>query len=136
MSRLDLPRPDLYRGVIAVMMVCVLFLALNWLQSRFNSADHKKATQIVQEYRTAPKGPTISEQLLARHPGRQAHHILWSSELMNSCLGYVRVTAKIMDKGAQPAQIYAFDVDLMGPSIHPTDKRTIEVLKSLESHAQ
>ena len=118
---------DAWRLVVGVALVGVLFATLSWLQNRFDTSDHEKATVMVREYRAKPDGPTITQAILARHPGKQEHDISWSSEIMSSCQGYVKVSAYL------PPNTYAFDVDLTGPSIHPTDPTTIEILRSLDA---
>jgi hypothetical protein len=120
---------DVWRLLVGAALVVVLMATLSWLQNRFDTSDHEKATAMVREYRAVPKGPTITQAILARHPGKQDHDISWSSEIVSSCQGYVRVT------GHLPPQKYAFDVDLTGPSIHPTDPTTIEILRSLTATA-
>jgi hypothetical protein len=118
---------DAWRLVVGAALVGVLFVTLSWLQGRFDTADHEKATTMVRGYRATPDGPTIAEAILARHPNAKDHDISWSSELVSSCQGYVRVSAHL------PPATYAFDVDLTGPSIHPTDPSTIEILRALTS---
>lgn len=121
----------MYRVVVAVVMLGVLVATMSWLQSRFDSSDHDKAIELVKDYKPHEGGRTLVEALLARHPGRKRHDISWRSEIMSSCLGHVRVTARLPERGDAPEVTYAFDVDLTAPSIHPTDETTIEVLKSL-----
>ena len=116
---------DAWRLVVGAALIGVLFATLSWLQGRFDTSDHEKATRLVRDYRAMPKGPTITDVILARHPGKKADDISWSSEIMSSCQGHVRISAYL------PPKTYAFAVDLTGPSIHPTDPTTIEILQSL-----
>jgi hypothetical protein len=117
---------DAWRLLLAAALIGVLFLTLSWLQGRFDTSDHDKATKMVREYRAIPNGRTISDAIEARHPTAKDYDISWTSEIVSSCRGYVRVSAYV-----PPSTTYAFDVDLTGPSIHPTDPTTIEILKSL-----
>jgi hypothetical protein len=119
---------DAWRLLLAAALIGVLFATLSWLQGRFDTTDHKKATEMVQSYRAVPKGPTIADAIHARHPDVKDYEVSWSSEIVSSCRGYVRVSAVV-----PPSTTYAFDVDLTGPSIHPTDPSTIDILRSLTS---
>ena len=117
--------------VVASIMVLLLMAILTWLQGRFDSSDHDKATDLVMSYR--PKGgQSITEALLARHPKTTADQISWSSQITQSCLGHVRVSARVPVTGGDSA-IYRFDVNLTGPSVHPTDETTVGILMSLSS---
>ena len=120
---------DLWRILLAAALIGVLFTTLTWLQGRFDTSDHEKATKMVRDYRARPDGPTITDAILARHPGTKDYDLSWTSEIMSSCYGYLKVTAYV----PKEKTTYAFDVDLTGPSIHPTDPTTIEILKSLTS---
>ena len=75
--------------------------------------------------------PTLEETIAARHPDIKPYELSWSSEIMSSCRGYVRVTVLVPKKKNRDAVTYSFDVDLTGPSIHPTDPTTIEILSKL-----
>lgn len=133
---LGLGRLDPWRTVIAVVMVFALVMTLSWLQGRYNASDHEKATTLVKTYRAQPKGPSIPEAIIARNPWVLDHQISWSSEMLSSCLGTVRVTGFVPAKEDHPALTYAFDVRLTDPSIHPTDPATVEILKSLGAPAR
>jgi hypothetical protein len=119
------------RIIFGALMILALVLALKWLQDRFDSSDHRKATEIVRSYRAAPSGPTIPQAIMARSPGVKEHEISWSSEITSGCMGTVRVSAFVPKSAERPARTYAFDVRLTDPSIHPTDPETVEILKSL-----
>ena len=69
---------------------------------------------------------------MARHPGTTAEQISWSSQITQSCLGHVRVSARVPVPEGDSA-IYRFDVNLTGPSVHPTDETTVQILVSLTS---
>jgi hypothetical protein len=125
------PRLDAYKVLVAGFMLALLFGALTWLQNRFNASDLTKATEIVRGYKQDSR--TLLEQIRARHPGVEPDEISWSSEILSSCLGHVRVYANLPAKGGRPAETFAFDVDLGGPSVHPTDPKTVEILRALSS---
>ena len=122
---------DLYRLVVATVMVGLLIVTLSWLQGRFDTADHDKATKIVQTY--MPKGGAIdlTDLILREHPDRKRYDIRWTSEILSGCYGYVRVTAYLPPKDESPAATYAFDVDLPAMAIHPTDPKTKAFLEEL-----
>jgi hypothetical protein len=124
---------DLHRIVIAVVMLGVLVATLSWLQSRFDSSDHDKATNMVRAYKPEGGALDITQAILARHPTREKHDISWRSEIRSSCLGHVRVSALLPEERGDPEITYAFDVDLTAPSIHPTDPKTIEIFRALEA---
>lgn len=126
---------DLPRVVVGVLMLAALLLALKWLQDRYDSSDHRKATTLVRTYRAKPEGPSIPDTILRRHPEVHDEDVSWSSEILSSCLGTVRVFAYIPKKGDSPSATYGFDVRLTDGSIHPTDPTTIEILKALTATA-
>ena len=120
---------DLQRYLIGALLLVALYLTMSWLQGRFDSSDHDKATQIVQRYVPPEGGTPLVDALLKRHPEASASDISWGSELQSSCLGHVRVSANV--PSGKGYETYAFDVALTGPSVHPTDEVTLEILRSL-----
>ncbi len=122
---------DLIRASLALLMFMILFWTLSWLQGRYADSDHRKATAMVRDYRAEEGGPSITEAILQKHPNLKAHDISWSSSILSSCLGHVRVLAYVPQQDQQPAANYAFDVRLTAPSIHPTDPATVKILQSL-----
>lgn len=124
---------DAYRLVVGAVLISILFLVLSWLEGRFDSSDHVKAIEIVSNYKPRTGGKSLERAILERHPGVEPDEVSWSSEITSSCLGHVRVYARIPKKGDVPAETLAFDVDLNGPSVHPTDEKTIAILRSLTS---
>lgn len=122
---------DMYRVVVATVMIGLLVVTMSWLQGRFNSSDHEKATKIVKAYK--PKGGAIdlTQLILRKHPTRKRHDISWRSEIRSGCLGHVRVSAYLPKKNEADAITYAFDVDLPAMSIHPTDPNTKAFLEEL-----
>lgn len=125
-------KPDATRLFIGAALIALLVVALNWLQGRFDNSDLEKATKVVSHYRPAG-GTALSSAIARRHPGVPESHISWSSEILSGCLGHVRVTALVPAEDGHPPAEYSFDVDLNGPSVHPTDTRTVEILRSLTS---
>lgn len=118
--------------LVGSMMILGLLASVSWLQGRFNSSDHRKAIKLVSNYK--PKsGVALTDALLHKHPHLSKEDISWSSEIKQSCLGYVRVEANMPGKEPQNVTSYAFDVDLNGPSVHPTNPETVEILESLSS---
>ena len=122
---------DLSRLMIGALLIGLLVVTLSWLQGRFDDSDHRKATELVTQYRPREGGLSIAQALRARHPGLEPDAITWSSEITSGCLGHVRVYALVRQPSGKPSETYAFDVDLAGPSVHPTDPKTIAILQSL-----
>ena len=125
---------DYYKLIVTVVMLGLLTGTLSWLQGRFDSADHQKATKLVRDYQGKKDGPSIEQLVLRRHPYAKSADLSWTSEIISSCLGHVRVTGYVPSKAGHPTKRYAFDVDLTGepgPTIHPTDPETIEIIKGL-----
>jgi hypothetical protein len=122
---------ELPKLLLGGLMIIALLLALTWLEGRFDSSDHRKATTLVMTYKASPTGPTIPQAIVRRHPGLKEDDLSWSSEITSSCMGTVRVLAYVPKKANAPSTTYAFDVRLTDPSIHPTDPTTVEILKSL-----
>ncbi len=118
--------------LVGSMMILGLLASVNWLQGRFNSSDKRKAVRMVSDYKSK-SGIPLTDALLRAHPRQSKEDILFSSEIRQSCLGYVRVEAKVPGEENQKAVSYFFDVDLNGPSVHPTDPVTVKILKSLSS---
>lgn len=97
-----------------------------WMQGRYEKADRRHALEIVQSYH--PKGGTDIPSLLAhRHPERTVE---WSSAVENSCFQHIRVHAVV----AEPEPVlYAFVVDINGPSIHPANDNGQELIVALDT---
>lgn len=117
---------------VATFMILGLLATVNWLQGRFNSSDHRKAVKLVSNYK-ARSGTALVDALLRKHPGLKKEDISWSSEIRQSCLGHVRVQATIPKSTGERAHSYAFDINLNGSIVHPTDPVTVAILKSLSS---
>ena len=128
--KMSSPRPafDLYRLVILVLLLGGLFATTNWLQGRFDESDHTKSLQLVRNYRVGD-GPSIEDVIAKNHSTTSSQQITWSTEIVSGCRGHVRVVATISERGKRSD--YAFDVNMNGPSIHPTDPETVKLLKAL-----
>jgi hypothetical protein len=124
---------DVPRLAVATVMVMLLLAVMSWLQGRFDHSDHEKATELVKLYRPPAGGVGLTEAILARHPGVRAGDLSYSSEIRQSCLGHVRVSIYVPRREGRASDSYAFDVALTGPSVHPTDERTVGILMSLSS---
>ncbi|MEE2901323.1 MAG: hypothetical protein VYC39_03300 [Myxococcota bacterium] len=116
--------------LVGSMMILGMYASMDWLQGRFASSDHKKAIRLVSTYKPE-NGQALVDALIKLHPHVEKADISWSSEIKQSCLGYVRVHANLPEKASKPAVSYSFDVNLNGPSVHPSDPKTVNILKSL-----
>jgi hypothetical protein len=97
------------------------------LQGIFDRADLDKSEKLVREYRLGPT--TLGEFIERRHDDRSGP-VRWSSELLSSCRGTVRVTCEVPRRAK--AAVYRFDVDLPQKGIHPGDAAGKDVLEALE----
>lgn len=111
----------LLRTMLAMSSALVALAFIFWLQSKFDGADRRAALSLVQEYRSQ-EGRSIPEVLDKKHPG---HAPLWSVETQSACMHHERVRAAIDDAK------YDFVVDINGPSIHPGNPASEEVLRDL-----
>ena len=116
--------------LVGSMMILGMYASMDWLQGRFASSDHKKAIRLVSTYKPE-NGKALVDAIVELHPYCSKADISWSSEITQSCLGYVRVHANIPQKESNPPSSYSFDVNLNGPSVHPSDPKTVAILKSL-----
>jgi hypothetical protein len=98
--------------------VCVVYL-----QQRFDAADVKNGIEIAKTYR-APSGKTLGDVL--------GGSVEWSAVETSSCFQHVRVDARIVPQGAEP-DLYQFDIDLNGPSIHPANSAGSDALLALDA---
>jgi hypothetical protein len=113
----------LLRMTLAMSSALVALAFILWLQSKFNGADQKAALSVVQEYRSK-HNRSIPEVLDEKHPG---HDPLWTVETESACMQHERVRAAV--DGAR----YDFVVDINGPSIHPGNPASEEVLRDLDT---
>jgi hypothetical protein len=110
------------RAMLAVTSAMVAVASILWIQSKFDGADRKAALGIVQEYRSK-QGSTIPEVLGRRHPGQVP---VWSVDTQSSCMQHERVSA------ALGGEVYDFQVDINGPSIHPGNRASEAVIAALD----
>lgn len=113
-----------------VMMVLTSVLAAGsviWMQRKFEGADQRNALAVVQGYR--PKRASIPEVIALRHPGRP---IEWTTATESACFQHVRVHAVVEEPGREP-ELFAFTVDINGPSIHPANEAGKAVLGELDT---
>jgi hypothetical protein len=102
------------RGAIMVLTALAAAATVLWMQGRYEAADQKNALEIVQAYHP-PGGTSIPALLAARHPGKL---VSWTTAVESSCFQHIRVHAVVEE--AEPV-LYAFVVDINGPSIHPAN---------------
>ncbi len=111
----------LMKTMLVASSTLLAIVSIFWIQSKFDGADRKAALGVVQTYR-ARGGWTIPEILDKQHPG---HTAVWRVETHSSCLQHEKVTAEI--DGIR----YQFMVDINGPSIHPGNRESEDVMKQL-----
>jgi hypothetical protein len=111
------------------MVLTSLFAAgsVLWMQRKFEAGDERNALAVVQAYRA--RHASIPEVLESRHPSRP---IAWSTATESACFQHVRVHAVIEEPGQEPS-LYAFTVDINGPSIHPANEGGRAVLAALDT---
>jgi len=111
------------------MVLTSLFAAgsVLWMQQKFEAGDERNALAVVQAYRA--RHASIPEVLESRHPGRP---VAWSTATESACFQHVRVHAVIEEPGLEPS-LYAFTVDINGPSIHPANEGGRAVLAALDT---
>jgi hypothetical protein len=102
--------------------VCIIYL-----QQRFEAADVKNGLAIAQTYR-APTNKTLPAVIEARHPGASVD---WTGTETSACFQHVRVSANVRKDG-EPTELYQFDIDLNGPSIHPANPSGEAALGALD----
>jgi hypothetical protein len=116
------------RGVVMVVTALAAAGSILWMQGRYESSDKRHALEIVQSYH--PRGGTDIPALLERrHPGKPVE---WSTAVENSCFQHIRVHAVVTDDPAADPVLYAFVVDINGPSIHPANENGKELIAALD----
>lgn len=98
-----------------------------WMQGRYEASDMKNALALVQSYRSQ-QGPSIPDLLSRHHPGRP---VSWSTAVESSCFQHVRVHAVVSEDPAAAPIVYAFTVDINGPSIHPANEEGRALLEEM-----
>ena len=120
-------------------------LSYAWLDGRYEQADHRKAKTLVRSLSassrlvgavqdggtgtgasTPAEKRTVEDILAARNPAARLD-ATWSSEMLSSCRGFVRVHAFLDNTD------YAFDVDLVRHGIHPGNEAGRAILAQLET---
>src|SRR5450432_2634673 len=92
------------RVLLAAVLAVALGLTLSWLQGRFDQADLRKATDLLEKSRPAgPDSPSI-DQAIAKELGHPADCV---SQITNGCRGIVQVRC-----GGPAGQEFLFDADL------------------------
>lgn len=132
-----LPSPDgsvpPWRNPVIVIGTVIFVAAaagtVRYVEQRFDGADARNAVELVQGYR-ASSGRRLQDALEARHPGVPRSAIRWESETLSSCYQYVRVRARVTERGGRVVE-YAFDVDINTVSIHPGNANGMAVLRNL-----
>lgn len=117
--------------LVLTSMTLLAVVAIVVMQSKFEGADQRAAAGIVQTYR-AQTGRTIVDVLSERHPGNEP---VWSTATESSCAQHQRVRATVFSPGSGEPVNYDFMVDINGPSIHPGNPASEEVLSALNAAA-
>jgi hypothetical protein len=109
----------LLRIMMAVSTAILAVVIILWVQSKFDGADRKAALDIVQTYRQG----AILKVLDEKHPGKAP---VWTAQTQSACMQHERVRVAVGD------ELYEFMVDINGPSIHPGNRASEEVLSALK----
>ena len=114
----------IYRyGLVAIVLLAG-FVAMNYLQHRYDTADLNKAIEAVRE--SHPFGPNQSnmEQMLVRRYAVPNDAIKWESALASKWRGTVRVTARIPGQDRD----LVWHVDLIRQAVTPlsNDAKSLE----------
>ncbi|MCA9623865.1 MAG: hypothetical protein KC731_32810, partial [Myxococcales bacterium] len=108
---------DKRRWFILIATSLMAAATLLWLQGRYEKGDMRNALELVQTYHSRA-GVSIPDLLSYRHPQKG---IQWSTAVENSCFQHIRVHAVVSGDPGQEPTVYAFAVDINGPSIHPAN---------------
>ena len=112
--------------VIPIILTAVTGVTLGYMQTRFDAADLRNATNLVRSY-DGGRGPTVEDIVRSQEPGA---HLTWDSAVRSGCLGWVRVRCRA--EGARRTVTYLWDVDMGTVSIHPANAVGRRVLANLE----
>lgn len=114
------------RRTIALVATAMLAAAtVLFVQGRFEVSDENAALALVKEYRSRA-GVSVPELLAYHHP---EHVVAWTTGTESACFQHIRVEATV---GA-PAVVYAFAVDINGPSIHPANEEGKRLLGEIDA---
>ena len=108
---------NLKRKFIMVLAAITAAAVILWMQGKYEEGDKKNALNVVQSYRST-SGVSIPDLLSQNHPGKA---VQWSTAVESSCFQHVRVHAVVAEDPATAPVVYAFTVDINGPSIHPAN---------------
>ncbi len=100
-----------------------------WMQNRYEAADQRHALDIVKSYRPSG-GTSIPALLSSRHPDKS---VTWTTAVESSCFQHIRVHAVVTDPVVPEPFLYAFVVDINGPSIHPANERGQQLIAAIEA---
>jgi hypothetical protein len=115
------------RLVIMVLTSMLAAATVLWMQRRYEASDQKNALDLVETYRSETTKNSIPDLLGRHHPGRVVE---WTTAEQSACYQHVRVHAVVNDP-AGPV-VYAFVVDINGPSIHPGNPEGEKLLAELD----
>ena len=115
---------------MAIMVVTSVLAAMTvlYVQGRYEKGDMKNALQLVQTYRSKA-GVSVPDVLSHQHPGKS---VTWDTVVENSCFQHIRVVAFVNEDPAADPVVYAFTVDINGPSIHPANDNGKVLLSQLD----
>lgn len=81
-------------AAVAIVLIAG-YIAMTYMQQRFDDADLKKAIAAVQKVRPQPASSETIAQAITTHYGVPAQQIRWTTEIESKWWGRVRVTAHI-----------------------------------------
>ena len=116
------------RMVIMVATSILAAMTVLYVQGRYEKGDMKNALQLVQTYRSKA-GVSVPDVLSHQHPGKS---VTWDTVVENSCFQHIRVVAFVNEDPAADPVVYAFTVDINGPSIHPANENGRQLLSQLD----
>lgn len=114
------------RPVVA--FVALGIVASFWiLEQTFAQSDHRKAQEMVRSH--AKKGRTLEQFLLRKHPQRTSPPA-WSSQILSSCRGTVRVNCLVLE--GKESTTYRFDIDLSRHAMFAADQASRALLEEFD----
>jgi len=112
--------------LVAVALTVLAGVGMSYMQTRFDSADLRNATELVRSY-DGGHGRSLEDIVRAQHPGGR---LSWDSTIRSGCFGYVRVRCRAEEPGR--VATYLFDVDMGSVSIHPANAAGRRALAELD----
>jgi hypothetical protein len=116
------------RTIVLVVTAMLAAATVLWMQGKYEQSDQKNALAMVQSYH-AKSGVSVPDLLSRKHPGRPVE---WSTAVESSCFQHVRVHAVVSDQAGGEPVVYAFTVDINGPSIHPANETGERLLSEMD----